>query len=333
MKIRVLPAQLVIVLLVGSMAVSGCSAPGLLITPVSTNRELEERVVAREGRFVRDKIAVIDVSGILLNMHTPGLLSEGEHPVSLLREKLDVARHDNNVKAVILRINSPGGTVTASELMYDEIMTFRKATHKPVYALMMDVAASGGYYIACACDHITAYESTVTGSIGVIMQLFDVTGTMTKIGVKTEAITSGEFKDAGSPFKWLSDEEREIFQGIVDNFYDQFVRVVADGRPFLDENSVRTVADGRIYSARDAVSVGLVDQIGSMRSTIVLLKQRLELSRVKVVMYDRPLGYRPNYYAEAPAGTGTQINLLNVNLPEWTPPTPRFLYLWQPGVR
>ena len=157
---------------------SGCwGGQGLLIRPVSTNRPLVETVLSRDGVFAFDKIAVIDVSGVMANSAGSGLFGDGEHPVSLLVEQLDKARRDRRVKGVVLRINSPGGTVTASELMHAEIERF-KESGKPIVAVMMDVAASGGYYIACACDEIIAHKSTVTGSIGVIMQMFDISETL-----------------------------------------------------------------------------------------------------------------------------------------------------------
>jgi len=311
-------------LLVGCMP-SG----GFLIRPVSANRDLDETVLSADSRWASAKIALIDVDGILMNMNKPGLLGDGEHPVSLLLEQLDKARRDPKVKAVLLRINSPGGSVTASELMHEEILHFRESG-KPVVAIMTDVAASGGYYIACACDRILAHRSSVTGSIGVIMQLFDVTGTMVKIGVSGEAITSGRNKAGGSPFAPLTEEQRAIFQGVVDELYDGFVAVVVDGRPKLDEARVRELGDGRIYTAQQALDAGLIDGITTMRRAIADLKNRIGEDRIKVVAYHRPLGYKPNYYAGRPVGRG-DTNLLNIDLSGWPQRiAPRFMYLWAP---
>ena len=156
---------------------TGCLDGSFLITPVGFRKHLVEEELYRESLFAGDKIALIDLSGILLNSPAPKLVGTGEHSVSLLLEQLDMARRDGAVKAVILRINSPGGGVVASELMHDEVTYFKKSTGKPMVALLMDVAASGGYYVACACDKIVAQRSTITGSIGVIMQMFDVSGT------------------------------------------------------------------------------------------------------------------------------------------------------------
>lgn len=324
-----------------AIAIPACHAPSLLITPVSSRRQLEETELSRDTLFARDKIALIDISGTIQNAETGFFLNPGDNPVSLLLEQLDVARRDSTVKAVILRINSPGGTVVASELMHDEITHFRKTTGKPVVAVMMDLAASGGYYVACACDDIVAQPSTVTGSIGVIMLMFDVTGTMNLIGLKGEAITSGPFKDAGSPFRAMKPEEREWFEKIVLDMYDRFVKVVSAGRPKLDEAVVRKLADGRVYTANQALEVGLIDRIATLRDTIDALKKRTGLTNVRLVAYQRSYDYRPNYYAAAPFGlphwspsapATANVNLLNINLPaSLLPHSPQFLYLWAPG--
>ena len=314
-------------------AIPACHAPSLLITPVSSRRQLEETELSRDTFLARDKIALIDISGTIQNAETGFFFSPGDNPVSLLLEQLDVARRDSAVKAVILRINSPGGTVVASELMHDEIAHFRKTTGKPVVAVMMDLAASGGYYVACACDEIVAQPSTVTGSIGVIMLLFDVTGTMNLIGVKGDAITSGPFKDAGSPFRAMEPVEREWFQKIVLDMYDRFVKVVVAGRPKLDEGTVRKLADGRVYTAGQALEVGLIDRIATLRDTVDDLKKQTDSTAVRLIAYQRPYDYRPNYYAAAPVSPATaNVNLLNISLPSsLLPRAPQFLYLWAPG--
>jgi protease-4 len=330
-KLIALRSLLLPALLAATAPLAGCIGDSILLTPVSTKRELVETEMFRESFFARDKIALIDVSGILLNAPKPELLGEGEHSVSLLLEQLQKAREDDRVKAVLLRINSPGGTVTASELMHDEVVHFRKASGKPVIAYTMDVAASGGYYIACGCDEIIAHPSSITGSIGVVMQMFDVSGTLHKIGVSTDAITSGPRKDAGSPFRPLEPEERELFQEIVNDMYGRFVSVVAEGRPGLDEEKVRAIADGRVYTAQQALELGLIDRIATLRQAIALTKKHAGTEKIKLVAYHRPLGYRPNYYAETPAGQPQQINVFNIDMPRWLDrTTPRFLYLWSP---
>lgn len=310
---------------------AGCGRPSLLITPVSSRADLVETELSRDSFFAFDKIALIDVSGVLTNSRRRQLLGEGEHAVSLLLEQLEKARRDSLVKGVILRINSPGGTVVASELMHNEIMHFKKSG-KPIVAVMMDVAASGGYYIACACDEIVAQPSSVTGSIGVIMQMINVSDTMNMLGIKSDAITSGKLKDAGSPLRVMRPDERELFQAIVNDMYERFVSVVVAGRPRLDEPAVRRLADGRIYTATQALEVGLIDRIASLRDIVESLKKRIGAKRMRLVTYHRAEAFRPNYYARGWSQSGAQINLLHIDLSALAvSAAPRFLYLWTPG--
>lgn len=309
----------------------GCAPPSFLITPVSTRRALEETTVMRDGILTRDKIALIDVSGGITSTTGSSLLGgRKDNPVSLLLEQLDLAQSDDNVKAVVLRINSPGGGVVASELMHDELSWFREKTGKPVIAALMDVAASGGYYIACACDEIHAQNSTITGSIGVIMQMVDVSGTMQMIGVRSDAITSGAMKDAGSPLREMKPEEREIFQSIVNQMYDRFVKVVADGRSALDEEAVRTIADGRIYVAPQALDLGLIDRVATLRETIGRAKQLAGVEAAKVIAYHRPYDYKPNVYATVPPAPPDARSLFSSEA--LTLPSAEFLYIWKPGA-
>lgn len=310
------------------LTTTACLPDALLITPVRTNRKLVESEIVHEA-WLAPKIAVIDVTGVLVNARRPGLLSDGEQPVSLLLEQLDRARRDGAVKAVILRINSPGGTVGAGELMHHEVMRFREETGKPVIAVMMDVAASGAYYVACACDELVAHRSTVTGSIGVILQLFDVTGAMAKIGVTPNTIKSGPLKAIGSPFQRLSDQDREVFQGVIDGMYEEFVAVVVAGRPNLTEARIRELADGRVYTAAQALDVGLIDRIGTLQEVIASTKQRVGVKHANVVAYHRPNGYVANYYARG--GRPAEVNAIKIELPSWLRDrTPRFMYLWSP---
>ncbi|MEK6798951.1 MAG: signal peptide peptidase SppA [Planctomycetota bacterium] len=312
---------------------SGCMPMSFLVTPVSGRRALEETELSSDGKLVRDKIALIEITGTIQNAEGFALFRQGENPVSVLLEQLDKAGRDPRVKGVILRINSPGGTVVASELMHQEITHFRKTTGKPVVAMLMDVAASGGYYVACSCDEIIAQPSTVTGSIGVIMLMIDVSGTMNLIGVKSDAITSGAFKDAGSPFRAMKPEERDVFQAIVLGMYDRFVKAVDEGRPKLDEHAVRKLADGRVYLAQQALDVGLIDRIATMREILEALKSRVGIKSARLIAYQRSYDYRPNYYASAPPSPpSADMNLVKVEMSNpFTPSPPRFLYLWTPG--
>lgn len=307
----------------------GCNPTGSFkITAMPRDLTMEEEVVTRAPGFVSNRIAVIEVSGILMNAHIPGLFSEGEHPVSFTVEKLKAAAEDGRVKAVVLRINSPGGSVTASDSLYQEVLEFKRKTGKPVVAYFQDVAASGGYYLACASDEIMAQRTSVTGSIGVIMQMMDFSRLINMIGVSADAIKSGEFKDTGSPFRTMRKDERDVFQGLVDGFYEQFIDTVQAGRPKLDRKQILKLADGRVYTAEQALENGLIDRIGTMNDAIESAKNKAGIKAANVVMYHRPFDWTPNIYASGPGGTPQAVNLFNVNLPSFWTRQPRFMYIW-----
>ncbi|HUT29848.1 MAG TPA: signal peptide peptidase SppA [Sedimentisphaerales bacterium] len=314
--------------------VTGCSPQSYLLGSMSWGRKLAETEIQRDkGFFVTDKIAVIDVDGVMANRRRSGLLREGENPVSMFVEKLEKARRDGNVRAVVLRLNSPGGTIGAADLMYHHLREFRAKSRKPVVACMLDVAASGAYYLACGCDGIVAQPTTVTGSIGTIVQTMSFAGTMEKLGIKSVAIKSGKLKDMASPLHDLSEEEREVLQGIVTQYYDQFVNVVDEGRRGLDENGVRALADGRVFTAKEALDAGLIDRVGYPTDAVSWAKKLAGVTKARVVMYHRPSGYAPNIYASTAAGAEGLVPLVNVELPDWlTSEGTQFLYLWQPGL-
>jgi len=311
---------------------SGCGQSAFLIRPVSPKQVLKEAVVYRDrGIWVPDKIAIVDIDGVLLNSGETGWFGSRENPVSVYMEKLQKAAGDKNVKAVVLRINSPGGTVGASDLMYHQIREFKRHTNKPVVAYIMDVGASGGYYVACGCDGIMAQPSCVTGSIGTIMQTMSFAGTMNLLGIRAEAIKSGDLKDMGSPLKDLRPEERKVLQELVMHFYGDFLDVVEQGRPKLSRTKIEQLADGRVYTADQAKKNGLVDRIGYPEDAIRWAKELAGLKKVKAVMYHRPIGYKPNIYASMETSVENAA-LINVELPSWLKNNgPQFLYLWQVG--
>ncbi len=198
------------------------------------------------------KVGVLPVTGII---------ADSEPTV----EQLKKFAKDDSVKAIVLRINSPGGGVGPSQEIYQEIRKLRGK--KPVVSSMGAVAASGGYYIACGSQKIYANPGTITGSIGVIMQFVNVKELIEKIGIKGMVVKSGERKDAGSPLRDMTPEEREYLQGVIDNVHLQFVRAVAEGRN-LGIDAVRQIADGRVFSGEQAKALGLVDALGGQEDAV-----------------------------------------------------------------
>lgn len=325
--------SMVLVLAGLSLAAGGCGPTSFVITPIAAEQELVESVVTREGAFATRKIALVDIDGLLESGRRGTLLGmPAENPVATFKEKLDKAAQDSAVRAVVLRINTPGGSVTASDLMYQELCEFRRKTGEPVIASMMELATSGGYYVACAADRILAQPTSVTGSIGVIMITPDLSGTMQKLGVRANVIKSGVMKDAGSPFREMNERDRAVFQGLIDRMYAAFVAVVARSRTKLGEERIRELADGRVYLAPEALELGLIDGVGSVNDSIAAAKSMAKIGdqKVLVVQYARPAAYRPNVYAQPPAGPA-QVHLVNIELPRWlSNPSPQFLYLWAP---
>jgi protease-4 len=309
----------------------GCGAPSLLITPVYNTNKLDEVPVVAGRGWGADKIAIVEVEGLLINARTGGLLQPEENKLSLFTQEMERAAGDPQVKAVVLRINSPGGTVTCSDTMYEIVKRFRKETGKPVVASCQEVAASGAYYIACGSDQIVANPTSVVGSIGVIMTTFEVSGTMSKLGIRSESITSGPLKDMGSPFKPLTPEARLVMQGMIDEYYGRFKTVVCSNRAKLtDDTVIKTATDGRVFSGEQALALGLVDRIGRLEDAIDLAKQLSKSPDAMVIMYKRPLGYSGSIYANQTTPE-PRANVLTLELPQSDLVLPRgFYYLWQP---
>src|SRR5262245_10405125 len=202
-----------------------------------------------------NRVAVVEVEGLIVDADR------------LVRE---LAYHgdDPSIRAVVVRIQSPGGVVGPTQEIHDAIQRVR-AQGKPVVASMGSVAASGGYYLAAAANRIVANPGTLTGSIGVILQLAEIEGLLRKVGVRYEVIKSGRFKDAGSFARPMTPEERTVLQAVLDDMHDQFVTAVAEGRR-IPKDRVRALADGRVYSGRMAKEAGLVDALGGLDDAIRL---------------------------------------------------------------
>jgi len=258
--------------------------------------ELQEVVLLPSA--AREKVLMIDIDGTISSALETGFLTREKSLVARVFERLERAAADPWVKAVILRLDTPGGEVTASDIIYHEIHRFKERTDVPVVALMMSVAASGGYYIASACDLIVAHPSTLTGSIGVISIFPSVESLMAKVGVKVNVIKSGPSKDSGSPFRDMTEDDKKIFQGIIDEYYEGFLAVVARGRKGkIPEAGLRTIADGRIYTAPQALKLGLIDALGYFDDAFGRARELAALKNAKLVSYTYFPRTKTNIYA------------------------------------
>ena len=273
-----------LVLAVGTVALGLAMGSGSLVGPAASTVVYEEEYISGEGP---DKIAVIPIEGRIASADSavpgtqPPVTPEG------LADALRQAAEDGSVAAVVLEVNSPGGGVTASDVMHQSILDFKEKTGKPVVVSMGDVAASGGYYISTAADWIVTNETTLTGSLGVFIPLLNLSEAADKYGVTQEYIKSGRFKAIGNPWDKLTPEEREIFQSIVQDDYNEFVEVIVEGRE-LSEERVREIADGRVYSGLQAKELGLVDEFGGLDEAARASRRLADIQEATVVRYVLP---------------------------------------------
>ena len=206
-----------------------------------------------QGFSFEDKVGVVRIEGVL---------SDAEETI----RQLDTFEKDDDIKAVVLRIDSPGGAVVPSQEIYDKVLTVKK--HKKVVVSMGSVAASGGYYIACAADRIIANAGTITGSIGVIVQFSQIEELLDKLGLKATVIKAGRYKDVGSPVRQMTPSDKALIQGVVDDIHNQFIETVVLNRDIAREE-IERIADARIFTGRQALDAGLVDALGNLDVAIV----------------------------------------------------------------
>ncbi len=333
-----------------TLGLSGC----VIIPIMPPSQDLRE-VTVRPGKgLAPKKILLMDIEGTIRSQGGGGFFG-GPGMLADLDEQLKHAAQDHSIKAIVLRVNSPGGGVTATDMIYKRFIKFREETDIPIYVAMMDMAASGGYYISMAADKIYATPTSLTGSIGVIAFFPEGEGLMSKIGVRVEAVKSGASKDAGSLFRRMTAEERQIFEGIINSMFERFLEAVEQGRPALAPEKIRELADGRVYTAPQALEAGLIDGVAYLDEVLDTAGRENGAKHAKVVAYRRGWGAVASIYetsaeasasaarreahpaapwAGAPdaAGRNLQVNLLNLQNPleSAAPHSPVFQYLWVP---
>jgi protease-4 len=286
----------IILIIVFSLVLSAC-APHIHLDFLGKEKIQEVTLVKSRAK---EKILILDISGLISSSLNTGTFSKEGDILSRVSYRLKKASEDKMVKAVILRLDTPGGEITASDILYNEILNFKEKTGKPVLGLMMGVAASGGYYIASACDYIIAHPSTITGSIGVISIFPNLEDLFAKIGIKVNVIKSGKMKDSGSAFRDLTTEEKKIFQDIVDEFYQKFLDVVYQNRKnSLSFEELKKIADGRVYTARQAHELKLIDEIGYFDSALKKTLALASLREANVISYTYYPGRKTTIYASS----------------------------------
>lgn len=318
--------------------VCGCRGPLQAVTqsrvtmhssPVEDRGPLVEKdVIAEEGR-AGNKIAIVDVDGLLVNNSLVGLGSLGENPVSLFREKLDAVAADPCYCAVVLRIHSPGGGVTASDIMWRDLRAFREQTKLPVVACLMDLATGGAYYVATAADHVTAHPTSVTGGMGVILNLYNLKDAMAYFNIEATPVKAGRFVDLGSPVEPMPEEGRAILQRVADEFHSRFQDAVRQGRPRHDP-SRKEDFDGRVFTASQALDRHLIDSIGYIDDAVATARQLASCPSARVVLLRRANDPARSPYATTP-NSPMQGGVFPMSIPGMDrSQLPTFLYLWQP---
>lgn len=309
-------------------AAGGCVSPQVKLFSDATD-PLQQYTLSGEGE---GKVLLIPVHGIITDRARDEVFRTKPSPVQDIVSQLEKARRDPGIRAVLLKINSPGGSVTASDIIYNEIQAFKKDTGASVVAAMMDVAASGAYYISLPADHIMAHPTTVTGSVGVIFMRPDIHGLMEKLGVDVAVSASGKNKDMGSPFRKSTKKEEELFAELVDILGGRFMERVQKHR-VLSRADLETTATARIFLARQALDMGLIDEIGYLPDAIDKAKKMAGLPDTsRVVVYRRSRFPDDNVYNSVQMRTSGR-RLLDLGLPEdLTRNLTGFYYLWSPGL-
>lgn len=279
-----------------------------------------------------EKVLVVDVEGMISSLEPGGIFNREGDVLSQVYARLQRAGEDALVRGIILRLDTPGGDATSSDILYREVLRFKKRTGLPVVALMMGVAASGGYYVASACDAIIAHPTTITGSIGVISLFPDIEGLLSKVGVKVQVIKSGELKDAGSPFRNLSEQEQRLFQEVIDELYERFLEVVHEKRKgLLTLEEIRDMADGRVYTASQALKLKLIDEVGYFDEALARVLSLAKIASAKVVAYSYYPKRQSNLYASRLAKPSLfDEKSITDSLPQLRS---GFYYLWLPQMK
>lgn len=298
--------------------------------PVSDSGPVVEMPLGGPCTGKEPKLAVVDVDGLLLNMDMTGLYSLGENPVSVFREKLEAIAADPCVCAVVVRINSPGGGVTATDIMWRDLQAFRAKTRRPVVACLMDLGAGGAYYLATAADQIVAHPTSITGGIGVILNRYNLNGPMGYFSLQALPIKSGKHIDMGNEIvQEPAPERKQLLQAMADEFHSRFREVVSQARPGLDAADA-TLFDGRVFTANQALQRQLVDRIGYLDDALAAARELAHVEQGRVVLYHRCNDRAHSAYAITP-----NVPLQNTVLPISVPGLdrsrlPTFLYMWQP---
>jgi protease-4 len=309
---------------------TGCQTPRIRLFPSAADPLQEYTLEGKE----KGKVLVISIRGTISDAPKKKFVSTRPSMVQEVVSQLRKAQKDPEVKAVILKVNSPGGSVTASDILYNEILAYKQKTKAKVVVAMMGVAASGGYYISLPADYILAHPTSVTGSVGVLFLRPDVAGLMDKVGLGVEVSKTGKNKDMGSPFRQATTEERQIINDLIAQLGNRFLDRVAEHRK-INPDDLKTISTARIFLADDALKLGMVDSIGYLAEAVSQAKKLANLPQdAKIVVYRRTEYPDDNLYNPSTSHyEGRGLSIVSLELPaSLTALQAGFYYLWQPGL-
>jgi protease-4 len=309
--------------------IMGCATPRVNIFSVTPD-PLKEYTLEGTGA---EKILLIPVNGMISDSPKKGLITTTPSLVEQVVSQINKAQKDKHIKAVLFKINSPGGTITASDLLYHEISAYKEKTGGKIVISMMDLATSGAYYMSLPADIIMAHPTTITGSIGVISLQPKVKGLMDKIGLGVDVQKVGKYKDMGSPFRDTGEDEQKLLQKAMNDFGERFIGLVKKHRK-LTLQAITEISTARVFLADDALQMGLIDKIGYISDAVKETKKIAKISEdTKLIVYRRAEFPEDNYYNIAGA-TSENLNfsVINIELPEILSAKAGFYYLWLGAV-
>ncbi len=320
----------IVLILTSIIIMGGCAAPQVKLFSDASDPLKESILQGTE----KGKVLVVSLRGVISTRPKEGTFRTMPSMVQEIVSQLRMAEKDKEIKCLLLKVDSPGGTATASDILYNEILAFKERTKAKIVVSMMDIAASGGYYVSLPADVIFAHPTTITGSIGVIFMRPNVTGFIDKIGLTMDVNKSGKNKDMGSPFRRPTEEETQILQDLTDGLADRFLKLVVKHRG-LEETSLSMISTARVYLPAEAKALGLIDRIGYLDEAVA---EAIKISglpeKAKVVAYRRTVFPNDNLYNPLTTSSNVQAKpLFDLGIRNAaTHLAPGFYYAWTPAI-